>query len=136
MVINKQNLPYYQELVILRGFLEREVKEFPWCKCDQTTRMTHLVTGLEEVSGRYVPSEDRHSWNYDSRRGLYIDLTQDQFPHRGRIVVMPADTPILREEDTPMKEYHSLSGDPSFRRKISDLLGAYLTSQNTQRHQK
>ena len=131
-MIPKQSLPYYPELLALRSFLEREVADFPTWKCDQTARITHLITGLEEVSGRYVPDYDLHTWNYDPERKLYVDLCQDQYPHRGKIVVMPADTPLLKKEDVTMKEYHALTTFPPFQRKISDLLGAYLVSQSTQ----
>jgi|GEM_PF-3165053 hypothetical protein len=134
MSIDKRTLPYYTELIRLRSFLERKVEDFPRFKCDQTTRMIHLITGLEEVSGRYVPDEDRHTWNYDADRKLFVDLTQDQYPHRGKIVVMPASTPLLRLEDKAMREYQSSLGSKTFQMKISKLLGAYLINQSTQHH--
>ena len=80
MSIDKHTLPYYPELVQLRSFLEKEVEDFPRFKCEYATRLVHLVTGLEEVSGRYVPDEDLHAWNYDPKGKLYVDITQDQYP--------------------------------------------------------
>lgn len=134
MSIDKRTLPYYPELVRLRSFLEREVEDFPRFKCESATRLVHLVTGLEEVSGRYVPDEDLHAWNYDSQRELYVDITQDQYPHRSRIVIMPASTPILRVEDGAMKEHHTTIQQRRFQKQISELLSAYFSNQSTQHH--
>jgi len=134
MLIHKETLPYYPELINLRSFLEREVEGFPRWKCESTSYLVHLRTGLDVVAGRYVPDEDLHVWNFDSQRRLHNDITQDQYPHRGKIVIMPADTPLLRVEGDAMKEYHAVTKQRGFRKQVSDLLRAYLFNQSIQHH--
>jgi hypothetical protein len=136
MLIHKETLPYYSELANLRSFLEREVEGFPRWKCESASRLVHLRTGLEVVAGRYVPDEDLHVWNYDSQRELYVDITQDQYPHRSKIAVMPANTPLLKVEGNAMKEHHAATKQRGFQRQVSDLLRDYLFNQNTRHHQK
>ena len=132
--MNPRSLPYYPELVRLRGFLETELEGFPFWKCEPTSCLVHLMTGLDIVAGRYVPDEDKHVWNYDSQRRLHVDINQDQYPHRGKIVIMPVDTPILRVEADVMEESILALAQGEFQDQISGLLGAYLLNQNIQHH--
>ena len=47
--------------------------------------------GVEEIAGYYTVGMMRHAWNYDVQRGLYIDLTLDQF-YEGfpQVTLLPA----------------------------------------------
>ena len=81
-----KKLPYYEELVKVRQAAKYVLQNFPDSACCECTRATHLFTGLEEVAGNYtIKIRGRrlfrrwHAWNYDKERGLYVDITQDQF---------------------------------------------------------
>ncbi len=92
---NYQELPYYQDLVKIRSFMEesfdggRVHKDSffktwePFSKgwCGATSAFVTQRTGLYIVFGKYVTgnSSQPHALNYDSERKLCIDLTIDQF---------------------------------------------------------
>ncbi len=76
-------LSYFEELGAIRAELEGEYMFYPSHCCEKAGRTVRQVLGerygLEEVAGYYRPTMERHAWNYDAQRGLYIDLTLDQF---------------------------------------------------------
>ena len=94
-------IDYYPELEEIRGALEATVKDFPYSSCVIAAYVVHDTLGLQPVSGMYAPtgfSRFSHAWNYDQRRRLYIDLTQDQFSDaRPKICVLPDSIDILQE---------------------------------------
>ncbi len=94
-------IDYYPELEEIRGALEVTVGGFPYSSCVIAAHVVQETLGLRLVIGMYAPtgfSRFSHAWNYDGRRGLYIDLTQDQFSDdRPKICILPDSTDILQE---------------------------------------
>lgn len=92
-------VPYIKELEIIRKNMEIEFPYFPATYCAFSTRTVHKVFGLEQTAGYY--NFRIHAWNYDSEKGLYIDLTLDQFPNvKEKINVYPEDNPCFFESDS------------------------------------
>jgi len=96
-------IDYYPELEEIRGALETTVHNFPYSSCYIAAHVVQKILGLQLVGGRYIPTGSNwqsfgHAWNYDSQRGLYIDLTQDQFSaDRPKIGILPDSTDILQK---------------------------------------
>ncbi len=91
---------YIGKLIIIREELERKIQGFPKDKCQYASRLVEVVVGPKEVAGKYLfePTDKLHSWNHDVKLGLYIDLSQDQFPQCGEdICILPDSTHLLRE---------------------------------------
>jgi hypothetical protein len=88
-LVKAEKLPYYEKLVDIREFMEdNSYTNFPLNCCQETAKLnTFIIPSLEEVAGFYkvedpVKYDDYklgHAWNLDSKRGLYVDLTADQF---------------------------------------------------------
>lgn len=128
-----EDVEYSCELSDIRRFLERNVEDFPFNKCQVASRFLNLALGLEEVSGWHRNLE-HHSWNYDSERELYVDLTMDQFylPHKGemlKINILPVNNNFLFRDNEEtfyqknMKEFYSV--------KMDNLLEIYKYSKIT-----
>ncbi len=109
-------LPYLLTLKGLRSFLEQQrvvPGEYPFPNnwCEVTSELVRRVVGLELKEGSYVRPKPEgyhwdyerhcgdsvsHCWNYDPQRGLYVDLTQDQFGYtREKVIVLKESTPLL-----------------------------------------
>lgn len=99
------NIPYYDELVKARRFLESYYADFPIKKCKDSTRFLHHILGLEEISGRYIHGSTKqcHSWSYDPKLDIYIDLTLSQFDSTyDSISILPTSTPFLVKDKDEM----------------------------------
>lgn len=99
----KYDTPYFSTLERIRSFLEQQEvvqwHHFPRGWCDTTSELVRRIVGLELKGGYYVKSgfSKSHRWNYDLDRGLYVDLTQDQFGFTTRrIVILPSSTRLLK----------------------------------------
>lgn len=98
---NPQSLPYYSKLVELKGVLGRILtiidpgffRVFPYGCCSDSVRAVYLKTGLEEIGGYF--RRNKHAWNYDRKKGLYIDLTLQQFGNFPEIAVIDASSGVL-----------------------------------------
>ena len=104
-----EKLPYYPDLVKIRRVLEKASEYFPHCECYRAGRAVKLVTGLEESVGSYgEPIKcNWHVWNFDEDRGLYIDLTQDQFlKSLPPITILPSTTKVLLPNEYETKLQH------------------------------
>ena len=102
-------VPYRKELVAIREVLENVFPLFPTNFCNHANDLVQRVLGLEKLSGDFIywaqPKEredialgdkESHSWNYDPKRKLYVDITQDQFdPNLPKITLMHEDTNVL-----------------------------------------
>lgn len=115
-----KRLPYYWKLEIIRDTLERELVYAPKENCFFYSRIGFEVLGLPVLEGDYRPPHKdneeplwvdgeysgfsrMHCWNFDEERGLYVDLTQDQFWEGvGKIVIMPATTKVLQKRNRIM----------------------------------
>ncbi|MBN2880769.1 hypothetical protein JXM83_01835 [Candidatus Woesearchaeota archaeon] len=102
-------VPYIETLVNLRVELERRVEKFPFLKCQVATRLVHYVLGLEEVGGFFeypdCMEDDWHAWNCDVSRGIYVDLTMDQYKGINRqITIVPINTRLLEFDSFRTKE--------------------------------
>ena len=101
--MNLIGLPYGKDLVRLRKIMQSTLPYFPCNKCQHSARSVGLVTGLDEIAGMFggtsFSSGYWHAWNHDPERGLYIDLTQDQFEGiRDKIIILPENTHRLKME--------------------------------------
>ena len=80
-----EKLPYYSALKYIRQRLEADASDFPENKCNTANWIVSHATELEGRAGFYRLENHRsktltyHAWNYDKERGLYVDITQDQF---------------------------------------------------------
>ncbi len=85
-----EDLPYFGELQKIRASLEKGANNYPYNGCSHASRVVNLITGIREVAGSFtfkycygsptdIIHEEWHAWNYDQERGLYIDLSADQF---------------------------------------------------------
>ena len=85
--IDVHALPYYDMLKDIRAFFrsikpQRGQKVFPTGYCHVASKVASKVTGLDLVAGDYDRGRGLlvdHGLNFDSQRGLYIDITRDQF---------------------------------------------------------
>jgi len=76
----KVEVPYLEQIRRIRTVLEHTLSYFPSDRCDYSARVVKtLVPDLKEVAGEYRPWQRWHAWNYDRERGLYVDLSFDQF---------------------------------------------------------
>lgn len=90
--INLEHLPYGEQLPLILGYLKLVFPEFPRKLCVDTSRLVKRVTGIPVVAG--FTYGDSHAWNYDTDRGLFIDLTARQFdPELPEILVTPETNP-------------------------------------------
>ena len=117
--ISPKRLPYSAQLYTIREVLENQFqvfladRKFPDRCCIETTRLVSTVLGLEQVAGEYTPHRTTHAWNYDPDRGLFIDLTQDQFPSPfwnriPKIAVLPIDTRRLKLTRANVVRQHAI----------------------------
>ncbi len=95
-----QELPYFLDLLQIRYFMQetfggsasmvqdpiltktfQDLGKFPRRWCAVTSGLVARVTGLEIVVGMYPAAGALtiHTFNRDSQRNLYVDLTEDQF---------------------------------------------------------
>lgn len=100
--LSPETLSYHRELTIARTGLQRLIPSFPKDCCQLTARLVQRTLGLEERAGHHkvngrIPKESiLHAWNLDEKRGLYVDLTLNQFfPDAPEIAVLPAEDTIL-----------------------------------------
>lgn len=93
---NPKDLPYYSNLLEIRGFLVKELKLFPLNCCQYTTRFLKKELGLKEVGGFYIQNQTPHAWSYDLDLKRYIDLTLDQFSKmHSPIMVLPKKNDLI-----------------------------------------
>ncbi len=94
----KYDLPYYNDLLKIRSFLEsyfpkhglyRGDKGFPYDKCQYASGLVSHVLGLEEVAGQYAGYDLFHAWNIDTKQKVHVDVSLDQFNSRvGSIAII------------------------------------------------
>lgn len=80
--IDGTKLPYYETLVDARSILEREVPNFPVLLCFEASYvLEQCVPELKGIGGIVEVDNVRnaHVRNIDKERGVYIDLSLDQF---------------------------------------------------------
>ncbi|HLD05166.1 MAG TPA: hypothetical protein VJG90_05615 [Candidatus Nanoarchaeia archaeon] len=110
-------LPYYRRLE--RAYDEMMgLPGFPYSLCDAASYIVAQLTPLQEVAGFYDPGKTRHSWNFDSERGLWIDLVHQQFCEFApsiAIFVVKASPQLRRSE----KLTRLLGGETGKRRSLS-----------------
>jgi hypothetical protein len=106
-----RSLPYGKDLLDIRAFFEQRHEHFPRGYCSIAARVVREVTKLEVIDGMY--SNRVHSWNYDPKRGLFVDLTQDQF-----------DSSLPGVSITPISQrsLYSGTGDKAFDSLVSKLI--------------
>ena len=117
-------LPYYKGLVRIKRVLEKNIPDKACCR--MATRIVHLHVGLEELSGKYTAKtylgerlKRYHAWNYDEERGLYVDVTQDQFLETlSDIVILPCTTDVLTPDQLDTKSQRELT----FYKHIDEIL--------------
>lgn len=114
-----KEIPYYGQLEKIRGEMRSRLPGFPrggWCL--YTARVLRRSIGLEEVSGGYLPFDHFHVWNYDPKRGLYVDLTHDQFADDGKeipgVVVLPSTCGVLQLDDSYIRVQRTMSDEEIF----------------------
>jgi hypothetical protein len=98
-----------EELWDIRSFLERKHKIYPLFCCSEAADLVARVTGLSvragyfdtHIPGHEIPLAmrmeefDSHSWNYDRKDRLIVDLTADQFPGvKEKVLVLPEKSGI------------------------------------------
>ena len=116
---------YYEQLVDIRRLLKKVFHGYPFLRCQETTRLLYEILNLEELAGEYTPKKSFHAWNYDSRLGLYIDLTQDQFnDNLDEICILPDSTTLLKEIPKETK-YQREYDDKNFSQQIEMLVSVY-----------
>ncbi len=72
---------YGENLSVLLLTIRQELQSlphFPSDYCDVASEVVHHFTGFEMMGGYYLQCY-HHYWNYDPRKGLYLDFTRDQF---------------------------------------------------------
>jgi len=118
-------IEYYKQLADIRNLLENLLQGFPLAKCQHATRIVKQIIGLEELAGEYTPKGMWHAWNYDTKLGLYVDLTQDQFTDSaGKVCILPEYTSILKE--MPERTVHQRNKkDPDFTKQVKILIDIY-----------
>ncbi len=111
-----RTLPYYGKLVRIRREFERNRPGFPLRGCMNVTRAIAEDLGLEQLAGGYLPEKKGHSWNFDSKTGLYVDLSMDQFGVKEKIVVIPPLGVILKQTDKATKVQREAQFDDRYGR--------------------
>jgi len=134
-----EQLPYFYDLLHIRETLEATVPRFPEQCCRIASRVVSSLLSLSEVEGEYEPGEQlippyddhyvrKHAWNYDHKRRLFIDLTQDQFAELPGIVVLPDTTSILSMSFLPTMELREMPNSSCYRRvNLEELLARLRT---------
>ncbi len=121
----ENEVPYYEELVNIRSFLEKNLENFPTLRCQHTARFLKKELGLKEVAGYYIPLQDYHAWSYDSELKLYIDLTMDQFSQtHNKIIILPVENIWLKSHPN-LTSNHLMTPDSHFEPKIEYLLNRF-----------
>ena len=95
-----RNLSYFKYLQIIRKELEYIVPYFPLQGCRIASRVVSTLLNLEELQGMYqsdIPLYiSGHAWNFDQKKGLYVDLSQDQFEREApKVSILPKTTKKL-----------------------------------------
>lgn len=106
------NIPYYDELVQCRAFLEQKHDSFPDDYCQQSSKLISFVTGIEEVAGHYRFGSGYlwHAWSYDSNTNLHVDLTMDQFSsYNDKITLLSSSSSRLILSDKETKIHKSFN---------------------------
>jgi hypothetical protein len=127
--ISPRTLPYFDQLVLVRRFLEQDKEgnpAYPRNGCQDATRLINYTAGLEEYAGWFIYQDidlrklnlDKcwHAWNYDAERRLYIDLSMDQFGVFRSIEVLPEDTSLLEFSYKNTSEQFKLNSKKLIRR--------------------
>lgn len=127
-----ERLSYYDELIRIRKALEQTNfpsgrLRFPRFCCDIASEIVKRELGLYHLNGIYDPEGCRvaHNWNYDKERGLYIDLTMDQFnkPYgktHDAVMVLNYDTSLLH-----FSSFVTIDEDCVFFDQVSDDIEAF-----------
>jgi len=95
-----KTLPYYDKLVKIRSALEKNVSKFPVNGCGEASISVERILGLPQIIREYHGPNNisdptilvdgdysTHMLNVDKKRGLYIDLSKDQFNGKEKIVI-------------------------------------------------
>ena len=108
-------VPYFHLLVQIRRELERSVPRFPSWQCQKASRVVEEVTGLEEVAGFFRRRDQQlepHALNYDSRRGLYVCVSMDQFgPAFEPITILHEGTSVFTQRQYSTDRIRKISTD-------------------------
>lgn len=102
------NVPYYKQLLAIREIFEQTSTRFPLKGCQNASKAISVLIGLEEVAGFYYfeKHNDWHSWNYDKKRGLYIDITADQYPNtKEKIIITSNKDPKYKKTNSRTLEH-------------------------------
>lgn len=68
------------QLEVIRERLEETLPLFPRGACNKTSSVVEEVMRFPRIFGEVIASDRYgHSLNYDSERGLFVDLTYGQF---------------------------------------------------------
>lgn len=134
--IKPSTLPYGSILEATRNVLEIRIKDFPNQGCQFTSRLLSSlrpIVTLDEVGGYFrhssVQGTKNHVWVEDKQRGLYIDLTLDQFLDRApRVAIMKNTSPVLIQSPTihagainvPTEKYFTEEGLTAMINMIAD----------------
>lgn len=129
------DIPYRDELVLIRMFLAEEFYDFPVDYCVQSSFLLKRAVGLPWTAGIYMVNgrPHGHAWNYDSSRKLFVDINHDGFDKSARkIEVLPCFNPILIETERAksiVRRYEFKMG-----RDIERIYGNYLLKRFSQYH--
>jgi hypothetical protein len=98
-----------QDIIDIRMVLEGSIDNFPYCKCQHSTRFsTIVIPRLKQFAGVFTPLDEWHAWNYDPKYNLYIDFTFDQFRYRGQQMIKNVREQPLSELEVSLDEHQVL----------------------------
>ena len=126
-------IEYMQRLLEIREKLEERIPWFPDNCCQLASRVVHVLTGLEELGGICIISDDYevvHSCNFDPELDLHIDLTMDQYrknidtvyikeARSSYFIPKPERTEFVRNFDARLKKFKGA--------KFSEVVGVLVS---------
>jgi len=102
------DLPYLDDLLLIRKALSLIKPDFPHLACEHSTRSINQIIGLTETAGHYMGFHERewHAWNYDPERDIYIDISMTQFSDKhDDISIVTPESPLLRQSTIEEERY-------------------------------
>jgi len=111
--------PNLEKIIEIRDFLKEITPDFPYNKCQVSTRFLKNELGYSELAGRYMGKGKYykywHSWAHDKKNDLYIDITMNQFnEEHDSITILEPDTELLKPIDKFTQQHIGLSDDYLF----------------------